>query len=152
MKKIKVALAAFVLAGLTLTSCGSDDNGGGTPAEITGKWNPTKTVTKIGTTTDTQDYVNNTTTCDKDYFEFVGTTGGNLRDVIFVSGQNGCSEDLGDPATWTKADKALTIVGGDLEGSYEITTLSGSDLVISDKFTQAGQEVSITYHFRKAAN
>ena len=148
MKKFKTVLSTFILAGLTLTSCSSDDNGG-SPAEISGKWNPTKTVTKIGSNSSTQNYENNAPACGKDFFEFSGTTAGSVRDVIWVSGQNGCIEDEGTPSAWTKADKSLTITGGDLEGNYEITKLTGSDLVVSDKFTQSGQEISITYHFKK---
>lgn len=148
MKKFKTVLATFILAGLTLTSCSSDD-GGSTPATLEGKWNPTKYVTKIGSNGVTTNYENNAPSCGKDFFEFSGATTGTVRDVIWVSGQNGCSEDVGDQSTFTKAEKVLTIVGGDLDGTYEVTKLTGADLVITDKFTQSGQEISITYHFKK---
>lgn len=153
MKKMKkVILTALVVAGLSLTSCGSDDNGGGAEASIVGKWNPTKTVTKVGNNSETLNYEENEPGCEKDYFEFIGTNSGTLRDIIYIDGQTGCQEDEGILGAWTKANDELTITGGDLEGEYEVTRLTGSDLVISDVFNQSGQEISITYHFKKAAN
>lgn len=150
MKKIKALMFAFVLAGMTIVSCSSDDSG---PAPvIEGKWNPIKTVTKVGSAgSQSQNYTENEPGCDKDYIEFVGTNSGNLRNVIFYkNAQNNCTEDVGTPATWIKSDKVLTINGGNFEGDFTISKLSNSDLTIESKTNIAGQDLIVTYYFKKA--
>lgn len=142
---------AFVVAGMTLVSCSSDDDSGAAPT-IEGKWNQTKTVTKIGSaSSQTQDYSGNEAGCEKDYIQFVAS--GVLRDVIlFKDAQNNCQENAGTEGSWSKSDDNLTIEGGDFAGSYTITKLSASNLVIVNNSTQAGQDFVITYYFDKASN
>lgn len=151
MKKIKGLLAALVLVGLTVTSCGSDDSG--PAATITGKWNLSKTVSKVGDATNTENYAGNEAGCDKDYYEFVGANSGALRDVIFFkNAEEVCTEDEAEAASWNKSEDLLTVTGGDLEGAYEITKLSNSELIILSEGSLGGTETSVTYYFKKAAN
>lgn len=150
MKKIKAIMFAFVLAGMTVVSCSSDDSG---PAPmIEGKWNPIKTVTKVGTAgSQSQNYAGNEPGCDKDYIEFVGTSSGNLRDVVFFkNAQNSCTEDEGTAATWSKSDKILNVNGGNFDGDFTITKLSNSELIIESTSNIAGQDLIVKYYFRKA--
>ena len=148
MKKIKVLLAVLIITGLSVTSCSSDDSSG-TPATIEAKWYPTKSVTKLGSSSQTTTYTDHEAGCDKDYIEFV--TGGVLKDVIyFKNASDVCTEDISDePATWNKSADLLTINGGDYEGTFDITKLSNSDLIVTEESTLGGVESSVTYYFKK---
>lgn len=147
MKKIKVILAAVVLSAFALTSCSSDDDS--TPATLIGKWNRTKTVSVIGTSNTTTPYVNNQATCGKDYIEF--TAANVLRNVVFNKDAQGvCSEAPGDQGAYTKTNDALTIVGGLYDGTYAISTLSGSELRIVDQGTVGDVDVTTTIYFSRA--
>jgi len=151
MKKIKALMVAFVLAGMTVVSCSSDDSSG-PPATIGGQWNQTKTVTKVGTApAQTQNYNDDELGCTKDYVEFLGTNSGTVKKVIyFKNAQNVCQSDSGLTSNWSKNENTLTISSGEFEGVYTITRLSNTELIISGNFT--GQNINITYHFRKASN
>lgn len=153
MKKMKKAiLTAFVLVGLTLTSCGSDDNGGGTPATVEGKWTQTRTVTKLGSQGDVSTpYEFNVSGCDKNYIEFVAAGSLFKEQYFFKNGAQECIEDTQDAGTWSKSNETLTITAGEsnYEGVYQIKTLSNSQLVISFD-TQAGPNTLVTtYYFTK---
>ncbi|MDR6968371.1 hypothetical protein J2X31_002394 [Flavobacterium arsenatis] len=153
MKKIKTVLVAFVLAGLTLTSCGSDDNSGpATPATVVGKWTQTRTVTKLGTQAETSTpYEFNVAGCDKNYIEFA--TAGSLfkEQYFFKNGAQVCVEDTQATGTWSKTNETLTINSPEsaYDEVYKIITLSNSQLVISFD-TQAGPNTLVTtYYFTK---
>jgi len=146
MKKIKVLLAAVILTGLTLTSCSSDDDSGGTSASIVGKWTPVKTIFKINGQSLTTPYEDNEAGCDKDYLEFV--EGGAVNDVIYYkNAQNVCTQDVGDPATWVKNNNSLTVNGTfDYDGTYTIEKLTGSELRVSTSESSGGvTSTAITY-------
>lgn len=152
MKKFKVLLATFVLAGLTLTSCSSDDNSGpSTPATINAKWTPIKTITKVGSQPEvSEDYLNNEAGCDKDYIEFSGTS--TFKDQYFYkNGSNVCTEDEAGSGSWSKNDNNLTITSDDsaYEGVYKIETLTNSDLVIYMEETIGQNTVVLKYVFKK---
>jgi hypothetical protein len=81
MKKSKAVPFALVLASITINYWSSGDSG--SAPTVTGKWNPEKKVTKIGTTPNqTQIYDGHEAGCLKDFIEFLGTNSGGLRDVI----------------------------------------------------------------------
>ena len=151
MKKFKALIVAFVLAGMTVVSCSSDDSG--PAATIEGKWNLSKTVTKVGSAgSQTQNYTGNEANCEKDYIEFMGVASGSLRDVIlYTDAQDVCQEDEGTAGAWVKSDSMLTILGGEYEGNYEITKLSNSELRIESSTTLGGQNLVLTYYFKKAS-
>lgn len=150
MKKIKVVLASLTIATLTLTSCSSDDSSG-TSVSIVGKWNPIKTVIKSSGSTITQDYDENEAGCAKDFIEFV--EGGVLRNVIyFKNAENACTEDAAEPEVWAKTDDELTITGGEYDGTYEITKLSGSELRVTQTESLGGTTATVTVYFKKAAS
>jgi len=153
MKKMKkVILATFVLVGLTLASCGSDDNGSSTPATVEGKWTQTRTVTKLSNQAETSTpYGFNVAGCDKNYIEFA--TAGSLfkEQYFFKNGAQVCVEDTQATGTWSKTNETLTINSEEsaYDQVYKIVTLSGNQLVISFD-TEAGQNTLVTtYYFTK---
>ncbi len=117
MKKFKAVMVAFVLAGMTVVSCSSDDSSG-TPAAIEGKWNQVRTVVKFGGQTLSQPYEEDTEGCEKNYIEFVA--GGVFNDVVYFRQGGECVESVADAGSWVKVDDELTINdGGFLSGNYD---------------------------------
>ncbi|WP_219928749.1 lipocalin-like domain-containing protein [Flavobacterium pallidum] len=130
-------------------SCSSDSDSGPAPT-IVGKWNLSKTVSTVAGATDTQPYTDNEVGCDKDYVEFV--TGGTLKNIVFFkNAQSICTEDAGEQGTWTQANNALNITGGEFEGTYQVAKLSNSELRITASSTVGGAPVTVTYYFNKAS-
>jgi len=154
MKKIKVALTAFVLAGLTLTSCSSDDNSGpSTPASIVGKWNPTTTLVKTNSAPETEiPYEQSVNGCDKDYVRFV-EAGSVFSRVLHAKNPDtgACVESPATPTVWAKDDSELTIASGQYEGTYEITVLTASELRIK-KVNVDGDITTTTIRVFEKAN
>jgi hypothetical protein len=151
MKKIKIFMFAFILAGMTVVSCSSDDNAGPAPT-IEGKWNQEKTVVRInnGASTDIP-YSGNQAGCEKDYVEFV--TGGVFNEVIYFdpAGTVDCEVDMLPPGSWNKNDNILTISNqGDLTGVYEIVRLTNSELQIRMSGQASGVTTTTTIFLTKA--
>lgn len=148
MKKIKALMFAFVLAGMTVVSCSSDDSG--PAASIEGKWNQTKTVVKIANgPSQTIKYTGDETGCDKDYLEFASA--GIFNDVIFNKNGGGECLESKTPGSWVKNDKVVTIVdAGLLSGTYEIVRLSNNDLQIANTFNVGGTSTTTTIFMTKA--
>lgn len=146
MKKIKVVLATFVLAGLTLVSCSSDDDSApATPASIIGEWNPTVSIVKTNEAPETEiPYEQSVNGCDKDYVKFV-EAGNVFNRVLHAKDPNtgDCLESPADPTTWLKVDDELTIAAGQYAGNYEITVLTASELRIK-KVTADGDITTTT--------
>lgn len=154
MKKIKTVLAAFILAGLTLTSCSSDDNSApATPASIIGKWTPKTTLVKVNNNPETDNpYEQSVNGCDKDYVRFV-EAGNVFNRVLHAKNADtgACLESPATPTTWVKVDDDLTIAAGQYEGVYEITVLTGSELRIK-KVTADGDITTTTTRVFDKAN
>lgn len=151
MKKIKILLAAIVVTSLTAVSCSSDDGGSAVSGEVNGKWNPIKTVVKIGTNDFTEEYGENEPGCDKDYIEFASANV--LNNVIyFKNASNVCTPDAATPGTWTRNDDMLTITGGEYSGTYEIVRLNNSDLRVRTTSNTGSITTTATVYFKKAAN
>lgn len=150
MKKIKALMVAFVLAGMTVVSCSSDDSG---PAPtIDGKWNQIKTVVRLnnGSPTDIP-YDGNQSGCDKDYIEFL--TGGVFNDVVFIdpAGPISCEEDKLPSGSWSKNNNMLTISNqGELSGNHEIVRLTNSELQIMMSGQVGGVTTTTTIYLQKA--
>lgn len=146
MKKIKVVLATFVLAGLTLVSCSSsDDSGPSTPVSIIGEWNPTTSIVKTNEAPETEiPYEQSVNGCEKDYIEFV-EAGNVFNRVLHAKNADtgACLESPATPTTWLKADDELTIATGQYSGTYEITVLTASELRIK-KVTVDGDITTTT--------
>jgi hypothetical protein len=150
MKKIKVLMFAFVLAGMTVASCSSDDNNG-PAATIDGKWNQVKTTVKINGQAINQDYGANVEGCDKNYVEFAAAAVFNEAVYFKAAGTGACQIDMAAPGTWTKSNKNLIISNdGDLEGNYEITKLTNSELQISSTKSAGGITSLTTVYLRRA--
>lgn len=151
MKKMKLVVAMFVVAGMTLVGCGSDDSGPAAPAEITVKWNQTKTVTQVANSAPVEVlYEDNVADCTKNYVEFA--TPNVYKDVVYFKQSGQCQANSATPGTWTKSDDNLTIVnGGDLTGTYKITKLTSTELNIMSENTSAGVTTKTTVYFTKAA-
>lgn len=149
MKKIKALMFAFVLAGMTVVSCSSDDSSGPAPT-IEGKWNQVKTVTKIQNgSSDTDKYTGNEIGCDKDYLEFA--TGTVFNDVVFNKNGGGECLESKTPGTWSKNDKVLVIEdAGFLSGTYEVVKLSSNDLQIASTLQGGGNSITTTIYLTKA--
>lgn len=136
MKKMKTLIIAFLIGGLTLASCSSDEVEG-VPASIEGRWNQSKTVTTVGTGNLETPYEANTTGCTKNYLEFA--PGSVYNDVVYFRQGGQCQESSAAPGTWVKTDNMLTITnGGDLSGRYVIDRLTNVDLQISTTNTVGG--------------
>lgn len=147
MKKIKALMFAFVLAGMTVVSCSSDDSG--PAASIDGKWNVTKTVVKFSGQSITQPYEDNVAGCDKNYVEFAAASVFNEAVYFKGAGGSGCQTDISS-GTWTKTDKTLTInTSGELDGTYEISKLSGSSLELKTDYSEGGITASATVYLTK---
>lgn len=147
MKKIKALMFAFVLAGMTVTSCSSDDSG---PAPtIDGKWNQVKTTIKVGNQTVTQKYEDDVNGCNKNYLEFAPA--GIFNEAVYFkpAGGGDCQIDIAS-GTWVKVDKKLTIGNaGFLSGTYDITKLSGSDMQIAVTDNGGGITSTTTIFLKK---
>ncbi|KAF2519410.1 hypothetical protein E0W68_03415 [Flavobacterium salilacus subsp. salilacus] len=131
MKKVFL-LAAIAFAGLTITSCSSDDDGGS--ASIEGKWYYSEEGFSAVGQEDLSDYDDHEAGCEKDYIEFV--EGGVFRDVDFFNSD--CEFDT-ETSTWTRNGNTLTIGTGTDAVTENIATLSGSTLKITVSETFEGQ-------------
>ena len=130
MKKFKALLFAFVLTGMTLVSCSSNDDGPAGPAPtIEGKWNQIQTVVTINGTAVPTTYDSNEPGCTKDYLEFA--TASIFNDVVYFKQSGVCQQSIATPRIWTKTNNSLTISGDtDLSGTYEIVKLTNTELQI----------------------
>lgn len=148
MKKIKALMFAFVLAGMTVVSCSSDDDG---PAPtVDGRWNQEKAVVRINNQSITQQYDLNVNGCDKNYIEFA--SGAVFNEVVYFKTATGaCDTDMIPAGSFIKSDNTLSISnGGDYAGTYTITRLSNSELQISTNTSEGGVAATTTLFFRKA--
>ena len=135
MKKFSITLASALVLGLSFTSCGSDDNGGGgvSNAKLAGKWEFSKEKFSInGTAFPEQDYADNEAGCSKDYLSF--TEAGTYEEGDYWNSD--CDLDIYD-GTYTLSGKTITVDGE----TFEVQTLSGSTLKLKTTFTEEG----ITY-------
>jgi alpha-mannosidase len=145
MKKFKLFVCTFVLAGAALVSSCSSDDSSGTAPSIEGKWSYNKTITSVndGAPTSTN-YPNHEANCEKDYQEFA--VGGIFKDVVWnKNSQNQCVIDDSDVSTWSKADNVLTIDGE----TYTITKLTHSELRYESTTTTGGATLKVTQVFTK---
>ncbi len=149
MKKLKLVLASFVIAGLTLTSCSSDDSSGSS-ASIVGKWNPTKSVYKLSGANKTETYKGNEPGCPKDFIQF--SEGNAFSFVVYNKNpSNECIQAADVAATYVKSENNLTITGGEYAGTYEVTKLTGSQLVVRATQNVGGATATTTLYLKKAA-
>jgi len=142
---------AFVLAGMTVVSCNSDDDAG-PAATIDGKWNQVKTVIRVNNVA-LQDipYDGDEEGCDKDYVEFAAA--GVFNDVVYFdpAGSVECQADMLDAGTWAKNGTTLTISNdGDLEGVHQIVKLTATELQISMSGQIGGVTTTSTIFLTKA--
>lgn len=153
MKKFKVGLLAFVLSGLALTSCSSDDNSGpATPVSIIGKWNPKNTIVKTNNAPEADiPYEQSVNGCEKDYVRFV-EAGNVFNRVLHAKNPDtgACIESPATPTVWAKNDAELTIASGQYEGTYEITVLTASELRIKKVVVDGDITTTTTRIFNKA--
>jgi len=153
MKKIKILLTTVIVTAFTLTSCSKDEenNGPVTNGSITEKWNQTKNVVSANGQNITQNYTDNEAGCSKDYVQFTSASAFN-NVVFYKNADNICTESAATPVTYTKTGNSLTIVGGEYDGIYTITTLSESELIVKSVETLSGTEITTTTYFTKAVN
>lgn len=144
MKKFKLFVCTFVLAGAALVSSCSSDDSSDTAPTIEGKWNYNRTlISTNGGNPSTVPYEDHTAGCDKNYQEFVA--GGAFRDVvIYKNASQVCTEDA-LTSTWSKTDDVLTIDGD----TYEITKLTRSELRYESTTTTGGATLKVTQVFTK---
>jgi len=150
MKKIKLYLAAVLIAGLSFTSCSDDDNNGpSTGGEIMAKWSPIKTVTKLGSIEGEIEYINSEPTCGDDYIEFA--TGGVFNRGVWDKNTDtlACEIDMATATTYTKSNNDLTIGAGLYQGTYKITLLTGSELRFESSANSPAGTTITTFYFEK---
>ncbi|CAM4119198.1 lipocalin family protein [Flavobacterium antarcticum] len=148
MKKIKALMFAFVLAGMTVVSCSSDDDSGPAPT-IDGKWTQTQTTVTVNNAAPQKFiYDENTVGCDKNYYEFAA--GAVFKDVVYFKQGGDCQQSVATPGTWAKNNNTLTISGaGNVSGVYEITSLSNKGLQISVTNNEGGVKTVTTIFMTK---
>lgn len=153
MKTIKVLMSSLMIAGLLFTtSCSDDDEGSVTGGDLTARWNPDKTVTRIAGEDFETDY-DHDPDCTKDYVEF--TEDPNVVNIISFAEVDGTCQGIpsGTPTTWTRNDDTLIITGSPTySGTYEIIRLTGSQLRIRSTNSAGGIETTTTIYFDKASN
>lgn len=130
MKKFKTLFFAFILIGMTLASCSSDDGPGGPAPTIEGKWNQIKKTVKVDNAApQTFEYNDNAIGCPKNYFEF--TLDNVFKDVVYYKQSGICQQGTTTPGAWLKTDNLLTISNaGIYSGTYKITSLTSNGLQI----------------------
>ena len=144
MKKLFLLFVGVALAGTSLISCSSDDNGGSS-SDIVGKWYAEKTVyTFMGQRVE-QPYEHECSS-ERDYSEF--KSNGNF---VYGEYSSACElfEDFGN---WVKNGNELTLTqtGGGEQTTVTILTLTSSKLVIklSDEDT-GGLMTDVEVHYKK---
>jgi len=150
MKTIKLFLTLAVVAGLS--SCSKDDDSSSTNGNIAARWNPVKTLVEVGSSDIEQNYEDNEQGCPKDYIEFASANVLNRAVYNRNVNTNDCEAVNGTPANWAKDENILTINGGQYNGSYEITRLTGSELRIASENMSGGITTTTTIFFTKASN
>ena len=144
MKSIKVMLAAVLVAGLSFTSCSSDDDGPSTGGNIVGKWTPTKRVENVSGRNQTFNYEDNVATCNKNFTQFAD--GAIYKEVeYYIIPSSGCAEDVLVTSTWAKTDNVLIADGV----TYEVIRLTGSELQIKSSAVVGGSTFTVTEFFTR---
>lgn len=146
MKKVSALFVCAIVLVMIFASC-SKDNPPTTSGTIEGKWNFNKvSYSQGGITTPEADHPGNQAGCDKDYIEIVA--GGTVNAGDYASG---CvlTKSTG---TWTKTDNNITVSVASLglTGTFEIVSLSATELKLKITTTQGGVSVTITQSFIKA--
>ncbi len=152
---MKLWMASLMIAGMVFsTSCSSDDDGGSqTGGDLTARWNPDRTLIKVGNAQESNTpYPDNNPNCDKNYVEF--TDDNNVRIVVYTRPFDVCEENINPTATtYTRNDLTLVIDGHETyDGTWDILKLTGSELRIRREVNSGGVNVRTTVHFKKAAN
>jgi len=139
MKKLKIVLFSVLALGLTLTSCGDDDNKSNeTSGNLEGKW----IYAKEGQSALGQEQLDDhehTAGCDKDYLQITATT---IKDVLFYKNGTECQEGS-DTATYTREGNTVTVKEGDETFTSTIEKLTDTELRITD--TETFEGVTVTY-------
>lgn len=148
MKKAVVLFISVMILGSVFTSCTKE--GGNGPVDmdlIEGKWIFSKsTATSNGFTIPyTTPYFKNEDNCSKDYVDVL--SGG----IVKYSDSSLNCVLIEKDGTWTQSGNTITIyvTGTDFNGTFRVTTLSSTELVLKIDGTYSGQSGTLTLYFTK---
>jgi hypothetical protein len=148
MKKIVLVFVSLVIFGSTFSSCTED--GGNGPVDmslIAGKWLFSKsTATSNGSTIPySTPYFKNEDGCRKDFIEILS------GDIIKYGDYSlNCvfTEKVG---TWSQSGNTLKInvTGTSFNDTFDVTTLTSTELVLKINGTYSGQSGTLTLYFTR---
>nr|WP_294781218.1 lipocalin family protein [uncultured Flavobacterium sp.] len=141
MNKLSILFVSVMTLGLSVTSCSSDDDKGGS---IQGKWE----LTEVGVLFSGKETLEPATNqgCANDIVEF--TADGKLVDTYAEFYNNKCNS-YSEDGTWTKdGNKLVKKYGSDTE-EYEIKELSENKLKLVITYTEGGVSISAVQVFKK---
>jgi hypothetical protein len=148
MKKVCLLFVSILIFGTVFTSCTNE--GGNGPVDISlinGKWNFNKsTATSSGFTIPySTPYFKNEDGCTKDYINIL--SGGIVK---YADYSLNCALIEKD-GTWTQSGNTLTIQvnGSSFNGTFNVTTLTATELVLKIDGTYSGQSGTLTLYFTK---
>lgn len=133
--------------GMTFNSCSKDDSGPVDMNLISGKWLFNKsTATSSGITIPySTDYFKNEDGCNKDYIELIA--GGTAKYGNYATA---CAFEE-KTGTWSQSGNTITIAvtGSSFNGTFNVTSLSATELILKINGTYAGNSGTFTLYFTK---
>lgn len=148
MKKVFLVFVWALILGTVFTSCTKE--GGNGPVDmslIKGKWNFNKsTATSNGFTIPyTTPYFKNEDGCSKDYVDVL--SGG----IVKYGDYSLNCVFQGKDGTWTQSENTVTIyvTGTDFNGTFRVTSLTATELVLKLDGTYSGQSGTLALYFTK---
>lgn len=128
MKKFSTIITSLLLAGMTLTSCSSDDNNNSPSKSVVGKWNfISQKEMEDGQVIYDGPYLDHESGCPLDYLEFFDN--GSAVDGTYDKVDNICELDT-DFTNYSTNGDLLTINNGSETITAQILEASDSTLVL----------------------
>jgi hypothetical protein len=147
MKKISILLVSALILVTTFSSCTTDDSGPVDMNLISGKWLFNKsTASSSGITIPyPTPYFKNEDGCGKDFVEIFN--GGTLKNGDFSAGCVLTEKD----GTWSQSGNTITITvtGSSLSGTFNVSSLSATELILKIDGTYEGKSGTFTLYFTK---
>ena len=148
MRKISILLVSILILGSVFISCTKEGGNGAVDMNlIEGKWVFSKsTATSSGFTIPyTTPYFKNEDGCPKDYVDVLSggiVKYGNYPVSCVLEGKDGI---------WTQSGNTITIyvTGTDFNGTFRVTTLTATELVLKIDGTYDGNSGTLTLYFTK---
>ncbi len=142
MKKLSILFVSVLTLGLSLTSCSSDDDNGGS---IEGKWE----VTHQGVIFNGQEALeayDNEGGCEIPSMTY--SSDGKFVDTTSEYWDSKCST-YSEEGTWKKEGNTITLKYSDEEVKYEIAQLTSNTLKIKFTYSEGGVSISAVSVYKK---